>query len=70
MTLKELRKNSKLTQGEVAQKIGVTIRFISALEHGKRNPSDKTKIKLAEIYNVSLKEIFLACKEQKEKSDK
>ena len=63
MTLKELRKNSNLTQKEVAQKIGVTVRFISALEHGKRNPSDKTKLKLAEVYQINLKEIFLACKE-------
>lgn len=62
VTLKELRLKNKLTQKEVANEVQKTITYISLLEAGKRNPSDKLKEKLAKLYNVSINEIFLAIK--------
>lgn len=58
--LKELREYAKLTQKDVAQKTNVTETYISLLENGNRNPSDKMKKQLAEIYNVKVTDIFLA----------
>ena len=64
MTLKELRKKTNLTQEEVAKKVGLTSKFISDMELGRRNPSDKSKEKLAKVYHVSATDIFLAFYEQ------
>lgn len=60
MTIKDLRLKNKLTQEEVAKKSGFSIDYISMIERGKRNPSDKAKGILAEIYGVPIVQIFLA----------
>ena len=61
-TLKELRERVNMTQAEVAEKLDTTITYISLLENGKRNPSDKLKEQLSKIYKVSISDIFLAIK--------
>lgn len=58
--LKELREKAKLTQKYVAEKTNVTETYISLLENGNRNPSDKMKKQLAELYKVKVTDIFLA----------
>lgn len=58
--LKQLRENAKLTQKYVADRTNVTETYISLLENGNRNPSDKMKKQLAELYNVKVTDIFLA----------
>lgn len=60
MTLKDIRIQSKLTQEQLAKITGLSIRYISLLETGKRNPSDKTKKVLAKALRVSTIDIFLA----------
>ena len=60
-TLRELRIEKNLTQMQVSKLIDISIRHLSLLENGDRNPSDKTKKKLAKLYNVSVIDIFLAC---------
>lgn len=60
ITLKELRLKNKLTQEQVAKKSGFSKDYISMLERGERNPSDKAKAILAEIFNVPIVQIFLA----------
>jgi transcriptional regulator with XRE-family HTH domain len=66
MTLKNLRKNVKLHQHEVAEKLNCTIQQISNYERGKRGmPLDKAA-KLAEIYGVTIDEIFRAFMEGRE----
>ena len=64
-TLQELRQKRKLTQEQASKSLGITKEYLSALERAERNPSDKLKAKMAELYKISEVEIFLACKETK-----
>ena len=59
--MKELRIKANLTQEQVSKITGLSIKFISEVENGRRNPSDKTKLKFAKAYRVKPVEIFLAC---------
>lgn len=65
MTLKELRIKNKMTRLEVARQTGTSETYILLLETGKRNPSDKMKEKLAEVYNVKPVTIFSASQQTK-----
>lgn len=61
MTMQQLRKQAKLTQNDTSKITGLSIKFISEVENGRRNPSDKSKNKLAKAYKIPVVEIFLAC---------
>ena len=50
--LKMLRKESRMTQDELARKLNVTKSIISYYELGDRTPSTDILIKLAYIFNV------------------
>jgi len=65
MTLKKLREKAKLTQEQVAKLTGFTVRYISLLENGERNPSDNAKTNLAKAYRVPVVDIFLASQRTK-----
>lgn len=65
VTLKELRLKNKMTQEQVAKKVGVTKDYISMMERAKRNPSDKMKEKLAKIYSTTTMQIFLSVQRTK-----
>ena len=52
-TLKILRLQNKLTQAELAKKLGLTKSVISAYENGLRLPSYDVLIHIAKIFNVS-----------------
>lgn len=65
VTLKELRLKNKMTQEQVAKKVGVTKDYISMMERAKRNPSDKMKEKLAKIYSTTTMQIFLSAQRTK-----
>lgn len=60
LTIKQLRLNKELTQEQVAKKSGFSKDYISMIERGERNPSDKAKAILADIYGVTVVQIFLA----------
>ncbi|ADH59839.1 transcriptional regulator, XRE family [Thermoanaerobacter mathranii subsp. mathranii str. A3] len=57
--LKELRIKYKLTQKELAKKLGVTPDYISQIEGG-RIPGMETAIKIANFFNTTIDDIFLA----------
>ena len=59
-TLKELREKNNLTQKEVSERLGVNKNYISMIENGTRNPSDKMKNELAKIYKCTVIDIFLS----------
>ena len=56
--LKELRKERKLTQEEIAGKFGVSQRSVSRWENGNTMPDISILIELADFYDVDLREIL------------
>lgn len=62
MTLRELRIKNGYTQEQVAKSTDTTVTYISLLENGHKNPSDKMKEKLSNLYKCGIEKIFLAIK--------
>lgn len=60
MTLKELRKQSKKTAAEVAAVLGVTHNAVSNYEGGTRSIGLEQILALAELYDVSEREVIEA----------
>lgn len=60
LTFKELRLKKKLTQEQVAEKSGFSKDYISMIERGERNPSDKAKAIFADVFEVPIVQIFLS----------
>lgn len=55
--LREVRKQRKLSQMELAKKVNVSTPFISEIEKGKKQPSLKTLQKLAAALNCTIDEL-------------
>lgn len=51
--LKTLRLEKKLTQKQVADRIGLAVSAVSSYESGSRYPSYEALVKLAHIFHVS-----------------
>ena len=60
--VRELRKNKKLTQEELAELIGISRQAINAIEKEKFDPSLPTAFKMAELFKTSVEELFLFTK--------
>ena len=56
--IKELRKNRKLRQEDLAEKLGVTRQTIIAIENNKYDPTLELAMKISEFFGVSVNEIF------------
>ena len=56
--IKQLRKNSKLTQFKLGEKVGIDQRQIAYIEGGNCFPTLKTLNKFAEIFDCPIKELF------------
>ena len=54
MKLKELRKNEKLNQSEIAQKLNIPLMTYNNYENEKTEPNIETLIKIANFYNVTI----------------
>lgn len=65
MNLKDLRVKAHLTQEQTSKLTGFSTKYISDMENGRRNPSDKAKIRLAKAYRVKPVDIFEACQRTK-----
>ncbi|MCH5186685.1 MAG: helix-turn-helix transcriptional regulator [Oscillospiraceae bacterium] len=57
--IKELRKQNKITQDDLAQAVCVTRQTIISLENGKYNASLQLAHKIAEYFGVSIEDIFI-----------
>lgn len=55
----EFRREIKMTQDELAQKVGVRRETIGALENGKYNPSLKLAMDIAKVFDKSVEEVFI-----------
>ena len=56
--VKELRARFDYTQGDLADKVGVTRQTIVALEKGSYTPSLLLAMNLAEVFQLPIEEIF------------
>ena len=68
--LKEARMETKLTQEQVAEEIGVSRQSISNWENEKSLPDIISVIKLSDLYNVSLDTLLKGDKDMMEKIEK
>ncbi len=63
--IKELRKQNKITQDELAGAVAVTRQTIISLESGKYNASLQLAHRLAKFFNVTIEELFIFDEEMK-----
>ena len=61
--LKEYRKEKKISQQELAQLVGVRRETIVHLENNRYNPSLEMALKIAEIFDCHVEELFQLKKE-------
>lgn len=54
MRLKEIRKNEKLTQSDIAKKLNIPLMTYNNYENEKTEPTIDTLCKLADYYGVTL----------------
>lgn len=56
--IQRLKKNAKLKQHQLAEKVGVSTKYIQFIEVGSRQPALKTLYRIASALGVKVKEIF------------
>lgn len=57
--IRELRKEKKVTQDDLAGVLGVTRQTIISLENGKYNASLQLAYKIAKYFNMKIEEVFI-----------
>ena len=57
--IKDLRKQNKTTQDELASSVGVTRQTIISLENGKYNASLQLAYKIAKFFGKTIEEVFI-----------
>lgn len=50
--------HGEMTQQQLADKVGVTRQTINAIEAAKYSPSLELAFRIAEVFNVSVEEVF------------
>lgn len=58
--LVDLRCSKNLKQKDVAQLVGITTSYYGMIEQGVRNPNLQLAIKIAELFDKNVEEIFFA----------
>jgi len=56
--IKELRKNKKLRQEDLAEELGVTRQTVIAIENNKYDPTLELAMKISEFFGLSVNDIF------------
>lgn len=57
--IRDLRKEKKVTQDDLAGAVGVTRQTIISLENGKYNASLQLAYKIAKYFDLSIEEVFI-----------
>ena len=57
--IKELRKEQKITQDELAGVVGVTRQTIISLENGKYNASLQLAYRIARYFDLHIEDVFV-----------
>ena len=57
--VRELRKNQKLTQEELAELIGISRQAINAIEKEKFDPSLPTAFKMAKLFKTPIEKLLI-----------
>lgn len=57
--LKDLRKDRKLTQQDLADQVGVSRQSVISIELGKYDPSLPLAFKIAHVLNKPIEDIFI-----------
>lgn len=57
--IKELRKQEKITQDELAMALGVTRQTIISLENGKYNASLQLAYKISKYFGMKIEDVFI-----------
>lgn len=57
--IRELRKQKKVTQDDLAGAVGVTRQTIISLENGRYNASLQLAYKIAKYFGMTIEEIFV-----------
>ena len=57
--IQELRKANKISQAELADKMGVTRQTIISLEKGRYNASLELAFKIARYFGKTIEEVFI-----------
>ena len=65
--IRELRARDRLSQEELAQRVGVRRETIGNLEKGRYNPSLVLAWNIAQVFGVSIEEIFTVEPEQQDR---
>ncbi len=56
--IRELRARDRLSQEELAQRVGVRRETIGNLENGRYNPSLKLAMDIAQVFGTTVEDIF------------
>lgn len=56
--IKRIRQQKRLTQDNLAEKVGISTKYIQFIESGERQPSLKTLYKIAKNLSVKVKDLF------------
>lgn len=57
--IRELRKEGKVTQDDLASAVGVTRQTIISLESGKYNASLQLAYKISRYFNLKIEDVFI-----------
>ncbi|UAL47950.1 helix-turn-helix transcriptional regulator [Sutcliffiella horikoshii] len=57
--IKDLRKAAKMTQEDLAVKVGVSRQSIIAIESGKYNPSLELAYNISKVFDCIIEEVFI-----------
>lgn len=56
--MSSIRKSNKMTQNEVAEKLGIGRSYYSMLENNSREPKLELALQFAKIFKVKIEEVY------------